>query len=169
MKQKMTIWTCGLLLCLSFSNCIGWKSSDKGAESDSAAEANANVEKTEDKSVTDDGDANELSKQSDKLFNDWQTRLLNVDAAGGNVNIHAFAKAVCQEFSSFEPCAKIVDYLKNPVEFKKTEEVFYVEDHPKNGYINCDWKMQISKSATLCYWNRENGHQLVAVAFGGRP
>lgn len=157
MKKTTYIWACGLALPLLFCSCNSKNAAENGGEEDSTAVALVSEQPTDDETSADE------SSNKASVFEDWSTRPITVKTEGGKVDIHAFAKAFCQEYSAAEPCAKMLSYFKNPTDFEKPEEVFFVKDYPKNGYIACDWRFESVNNVTLCYWNRKNGHQLVGV------
>lgn len=157
MKKTTYIWVCGLALPLLFYSCNNKNAAENSGEEDSTAVAVVSDQPKDDETSADESN-NEAS-----VFEDWSTRPITVKTEGGKVDIHAFAKAFCQEYSAAEPCAKMLSYFKNPADFEKPEEVFFVKDYPKNGFIACDWRFESVNNVILCYWNRKNGHQLVGV------
>lgn len=157
MKKTTYIWACGFAFSLLFCSCNSKNASENGGEEDSTAVTVVSDQSTDNETFV------EESEGEAWVFNDWSKRPITVKTEGGQVNIHVFAKAFCQEFSASEPCSKILSYLKNPADFEKAEERFYVKDEPKSGFIACDWRFESSNSVKICYWNRKNGHQLVGV------
>ena len=159
MKKTTYIWAMGLALPLLLGSCNSKNAAGNGGEEDSAAVAVVNDTETDEEFSAEQ----QLLEKSWKHLGEWASKPLTVKAKGEKVNIHDFAQAFCQEYSSFEPCAKLLSYLKDPENFDGGEKNFYVHDVQKHGYIQCNWEWEFSNAVTLCYWNRKNGHQLVGV------
>jgi hypothetical protein len=77
--------------------------------------------------------------------------------------IHNFAKAFCSQYQKYAPNVAMTLYLKNPANYDRQKDEYYMEDAPRNGYIKCNMPGQFDYLTELCYWKRANGHSLVGV------
>ena len=90
----------------------------------------------------------------------WDTKPLSGAAVDGKTDIDRFAYVFCNEYSHFEPNKVFLDYLKDPNGFKN--ENYRVENHKNYGYVKCMGMFEVPCEMSGCYWNRDNGHKLVA-------
>lgn len=90
----------------------------------------------------------------------WAMNPISDVAVEGKTDIERFASVFCKKYSRYEPNQVLLNYLKNPKEFNN--ENYRVDNQKNNGYIKCMGMFQVSHDVTCCYWNRKNGHKLVA-------
>ena len=90
----------------------------------------------------------------------WSRNPISGAAAVDGKDIERFAYVFCKKYSRYEPNQVLLSYLKNPKGFNN--EDYEVDNHTNNGYIKCMGRFQVSYDVTGCYWNRNNGHKLVA-------
>ena len=90
----------------------------------------------------------------------WEKKPLSGAAVNGKTDIERFAYVFCKEYSNFEPNQVFLDYLKDPKGFNN--ENYSVDDHKNNGYIKSMGRFEVACEMSGCYWNRDNGHKLVA-------
>ena len=94
------------------------------------------------------------------IRNVWEMTPIPGIAEKGKVDIERFARAFCYEYSNYEPNKALCDYLKDPKGYNN--EDYRIDNQKSNGYIKCQGMFQVSWDVTGCYWNRDNGHKLVA-------
>ena len=92
----------------------------------------------------------------------WASKTLTTIAADEEVNIERFAFAFCLEYQQYEPCKALHDYLAFPSRYDEEEADYRVVNKKKNGYLSCYMKRDLDWGIDCCYWNRKNGHKLVA-------
>lgn len=97
------------------------------------------------------------------MTSDWKNTPITVSPKGAKANIEDFAKAFCNQYSSFEPNKKMLKYFADPKSYDKEAEVYAVHSNVPNGYISSVLWTEIDRYTKMCYWNRKNGHQLVGV------
>ncbi len=90
----------------------------------------------------------------------WEVNPIPGAAVNGKTDIERFAFVFCNEYSNYEPNYVLLEYLNDPKGFN--EENYSVDVQKSNGYIKCMGMFQVSHDVTGCYWNRSNGHKLVA-------
>ena len=91
----------------------------------------------------------------------WEKNTLSGVAVDGKTDIERFAYAFCNEYAEYEANQAILDYLKDPN--REAPEGFAIDNQKNNGYINCYSLFVLNnRNVTTCYWNRDNGHKLVA-------
>ena len=90
----------------------------------------------------------------------WEANPISGVAVDGKTDIERFAFVFCNEYPNFEPNQVLLDYLKDPKGFNN--ESYSVECQKNNGYIKCMGMFQVTCEMAGCYWNRDNGHKLVA-------
>jgi hypothetical protein len=90
----------------------------------------------------------------------WEVNPIPGAAVNGKTDIERFASVFCNEYSNYEPNLVLLNYLKDPKGFN--DENYRVDNQKSNGYIKCMGMFQVSHDVTCCYWNRNNGHKLVA-------
>ena len=101
-----------------------------------------------------------IEGEIEKWYHVWDSIPLSGVAVDGKTDIERFAYVFCNKYANFEPNQVLLDYLKDPKGFNN--EDYSVDDHKNNGYINCVGQFQIPCEMAGCYWNRDNGHKLVA-------
>lgn len=90
----------------------------------------------------------------------WANNSFDLDAGDQTPNIETYALAFCKTYPQFEINKTLADYLINGTYDKSEYEII---NDKKNGYIRCMWLMQYTDNTDVCYWNRKDGTQLVAV------
>ena len=158
MKKTMYIWACGLALPILFYSCNSKNAAENTSNGDSTV-----VTAVSDPSIDDETLGQEQEENIWEHFAKWTSIPLTAKAKDGKVNIYDFARTFCNEYSEFEPCEQLLNYLKAPEDYDSEKTNFYVKDAPKDGYIQCTWDWEFANSVTLCYWNRKNGHLLVGA------
>ena len=106
----------------------------------------------------------------------WADKTLKVDADKSKASIKDFALAFCKAYSQCETNEAMRQYLSDPEAAKKNEYRIEIENpesghpigfemycNPTNGFIRCLEEVQTDRFTYLCYWNRKNGHKLVAA------
>ncbi|MCR4854511.1 MAG: hypothetical protein K5893_13080 [Prevotella sp.] len=86
-----------------------------------------------------------------------------VEVTGNKANIHDFARIFCRQFRDFEPNAHMLSYLGNPSQANQQTEAYSIHESMSSGYISCTLPVQFDVKTVICYWNRDDGHQLVGV------
>ncbi|MBQ7420497.1 MAG: hypothetical protein IJV17_07175 [Prevotella sp.] len=76
-------------------------------------------------------------------------------------DINRFAVAFCRTYPSIETNKELRDYFIDPSLFKK--DLYKVESSPRSGYVRCMMATEQFSQTEACYWNRKNGHKLVAI------
>lgn len=75
--------------------------------------------------------------------------------------INRFAVAFCRTYPLINTNKEMRDYFLYPDQFDK--DLYFVESSPHNGYVRCGMATEVSSETEVCYWNRKNGHKLVAI------
>ena len=90
----------------------------------------------------------------------WAKKSFAVDPGDHTPNIETYALAFCDTYPMFEVNRVLANYLVNEVYDNDQYEII---SDKKNGYIHCMWEVQYSNFTDVCYWNRKDGHQLIAA------
>ena len=106
----------------------------------------------------------------------WADKTLKVDADKSKVSIKDFALAFCKAYPQCETNEAMRQYLSNPETAKEDDYRLEIDNpesghsigydmycNPANGFIRCLEEVQTDRFTYLCYWNRKNGHKLVAA------
>ena len=86
---------------------------------------------------------------------------LRVELADIKENINRYAVAFCSTFPETRTNKQLRNYFLFPDEFEK--DLYVVDSKPRNGYVRCEMTTELAPYTEVCYWNRKNGHKLVAV------
>ncbi len=114
---------------------------------------------------TADATADDSAKGIPAISRVWERQPISVGAEGRKVTIGMLADAFCRKYKSrYEPNQVLHDYLSDPAAFPQLDEAkhFAVDDQSANGYLSCQLMTEYDLLTTCCYWNRSNGHKLVA-------
>ncbi len=120
---------------------------------DKTKESKADKKKAS-KSVEKDDDQTEISG----IRREWASHPIENVVRGKGINIERFALAFCSEFANHKPNEVLRDYIESN---KKNSE-FEIQDHRKTGFMSCLFMAQYDWNTVCCFWNRNNGHKLVA-------
>ena len=90
----------------------------------------------------------------------WANKSFDLDAGDITPNIETYALAFCKTYPQFDINKILADYLVNET---YNESEYEIINNKKNGYIRCMWLVQYTNNTDVCYWNRKDGTQLVAV------
>ena len=90
----------------------------------------------------------------------WAKKSFNMDPGDHTPNIVTYALAFCDTYRQFELNEVLRDYLISGTYDSDQYEIIIDK---KNGYIHCMWMVQYTNLTDVCYWNRKDGHQLIAV------
>lgn len=90
----------------------------------------------------------------------WESKPMTGIAVNGKADIERFAYVFCKEYSNYEPNKALLDYLTDPANYNN--DLFRIDDQKSHGYIKSMGMVQVSWDMVCCYWNRDNGHKLVA-------
>ena len=143
-----------------------------GETQDSTAVAeNTNQEVTEEE---DDYEVPERTIVS--IRQTWADKTLKVDANQSKASIKDFTKAFCEAYPQCKTNEALKRYLSDPDVAAKNEysleidnpeydypDEFDIYCNPKSGFIRCMQVLQTDRYTYACYWNRTNGHKLVAA------
>lgn len=86
---------------------------------------------------------------------------LRVELTDIKDNVNRFAAAFCRAYPYTQTNKQLRNYFLEPDEFDK--ELFRVESKPRDGYVRCLMATETESQTQVCYWNRKNGHKLIAV------
>lgn len=117
---------------------------------------NNNSNKTENKVKPANNDPSGI-KSIEKV---WAAKAIDVDPGDITPGIEQFALAFCKEYPQFSLNKVLGDYIIDGTYDKSEYDI--VKD-PSHGYIHCMWKVQTAPLTDVCFWNRNNGHKLVAA------
>ena len=92
----------------------------------------------------------------------WAKREISPVAADKGADITHLAYAFCTEYAKYLPNKSLAEYLEFPDRYNEEEADYRVEDQTKKGYLSCFMNRDLDWGVDCCYWNRSNGHQLVA-------
>ena len=96
------------------------------------------------------------------IRNTWAPKKLTGVASNGKFDIELFALAFCKAYPDYEPNKSLIDYLNDPTNYNEEEADYRIDDKKKNGYLSCYMQKDLDWGTVCCYWNRNNGHKLVA-------
>ena len=140
-------------------------SQEQNAEnkSETAKEDNTSAEKTDDAATEEDGFIKEDElHQLSEISRVWASKSLTGIATDKTIDIERFALAFCKEYPTFKPNKAISDYLEAPTKYDEEKSLFHIDNQKKNGFLACRLMTEYDWSTECCYWNRSNGHKLVA-------
>lgn len=92
----------------------------------------------------------------------WAKNPISPVAADKGADIGNFAYAFCTEYAKYLPNKSLAEYLEFPDRYEEEVADYRVEDQKKKGYLSCYMNRDLDWCTDCCYWNRSNGHQLVA-------
>lgn len=127
---------------------------------------NDNNQKKDDKPVVDDKKKVEEPKDEvrtgsiGEIKKVWAKRSFNVDPGDKTPNVETFALAFCEKYPEYDINEVLRNYLVSGTYDSNEYEII---NDKKNGYIRCMWMVQYTNLTDVCYWNRKDGHQLVAA------
>lgn len=166
--MKKTFFMMALAACSFMLTACGDKqaSQTENAEnkSETTTKETAATEKTDDAAATDeDGDIkdDELHKLPE-ISRVWASKPLTKVAAGKTADIERFALAFCKEYPMYRPNRIISDYLVSPASYDEEKSLFHIDNQKKNGFLACRLFTEYDMNTDCCYWNRKDGHKLVA-------
>ena len=97
-----------------------------------------------------------------RIRDTWRKQ--KIDGGMGDITpgITEFAFAFCGEYKDFAPNAALYTYLMMPGEYKEEETGFAINDKKNNGFVSAHGMGQYDTKTDCCYWNCDDGHQLLA-------
>lgn len=90
----------------------------------------------------------------------WANKTFEVEPGDITPGIEQYALAFCKTYPQYELNKVIADYL---IDEKYDESMYEIVNDKKNGYLRCTWLVQFTNTTEVCFWNRKDGHQLVAA------
>ena len=105
----------------------------------------------------------------------WAGKPIKVNRSNTVPDILQYAKAFCQTYPQCETNRALGKFLASPDADKKECQLelasqddgytntFHINSNPRNGYIRCMEGVQTDRFTYVCYWNRKDGHKLVAA------
>ena len=154
MKKKlisMVLIAAGLML----TACDNKQKNDgKPVESDNTENVAAE-DQTEEESAPDDIEGIR------SIAKEWAGKPIKVDAGKSAAGIEQFAKAFVKTFPLCETNKAMMDYLNAPNDYKN--ELYGIDCNPSKGFIRSMMLVETTHETNICYWNRKNGHKLVAA------
>ena len=133
-----------------------------------------NGPKNNENTVKDETETEQINNESDEedvldedptgivsIRESWASQKINVNSGDQKPGIEQFALAFCKTYPQNDINHVLRDYLISPEDFGESD--YSIEVLPSNGYIECMWLVQTAPLTDVCYWNRKNGHKLVAA------
>lgn len=162
-KNTLTIAFIGMALALSAcDNKNGEKASqeivkDQIAQTSSEKENETVVEKASVDVRSDGGSViNQIRKE-------WRTKTIDVASGDNPVGIMQLAFAFCGEYKDYAPNAALYEFLTQPQNYNEEKTGCHINLEERNGYVTSRAMSQFDLNTDCCYWNRKNGHKLLAV------
>lgn len=105
----------------------------------------------------------------------WAGKPIKVNRSNTVPDILQYAKAFCQTFPQCETNKALKEFLTSPDADKNECQLdlasqdgehtisYRINSNPRNGYIRCMAEVQTDRFTYVCYWNRKDGHKLVAA------
>ena len=94
---------------------------------------------------------------------EWKSKTIDVGSGDKTVGISALAFAFCGEYKDYEPNAALYEFLTQPQNYNEEKTGCHVNLDERNGFVSCRAMSQFDLNTDCCYWNRKNGHKLLAV------
>ena len=94
----------------------------------------------------------------------WAKTPLKVVAPGPKVGIEQFAATFCKQYSNYKPNELLMGYIKSPSGYDEETASYRIVDEKKNGFMSCFINGDLDWDTHCCYWNRNDGHKLVAFS-----
>ena len=158
MKKSM-FWMVLATTALMLTACGG--KTAKSESEDEKSETAAVQEEMTGMDEEDDSDVLDGNRQIDKIRQAWASQTIATE--GKNVNIGMLAKAFCKQYADYQPNKVLLRYLNGEKNYNEGLPFEYnVNDMTSNGYLRCLALLQYDMLTECCYWNRNNGHKLVA-------
>ena len=154
MKKKlisMVLIAAGLML----TACDNKQKNDGKAVEGDNTENVATDDQTEEEAVAD------VFEGIRSIAKEWTGKPIKVDAGKKAAGIEQFALAFCKEFPQCATNKELVDYLNAPDDYKN--ELYGIDCKPSKGFIRSMMLVETTHETDICYWNRKNGHKLVAA------
>lgn len=150
----MVLATTALMLAACGGKTAKTESEDEKSETAAVQEETTGMDE-------DDSDVLDGYKQIDKIRQVWASQTIATE--GKDVNIGMLAKAFCKQYADYQPNKVLLRYLNGDKNYNEGMPFSYdVRDMASNGYLRCLALLQYDMLTDCCYWNRNNGHKLVA-------
>ena len=151
------------LLMASLSSCDNAGKTNAESTRDSVAnvvdpETPAAADQIDSENVADEPAATAVGSEVQAIAQVWKSRPLNVAAGASTPGIKQFALAFCNRYGDYKACSALTGYLTK----KASDPAFHIEDKARQGYIACRSMAQYPRDLICCFWNCNDGHQLVA-------
>lgn len=169
MKKLLFVAVAALPLMLV---ACGDKKAKQATDADSTAVENRDTAEA----VVDDGFQirNEDLHQLPIIARRWASKPLKGITAKATTNddgcyvaekkadIEGFAYAFCKEYAEYAPNGFLRNFLEDPGMASEEESLFLVHFNKADGYVSSMLQTEYGWDTYGCYWNRKNGHKLVA-------
>ncbi|MBR1667247.1 MAG: hypothetical protein IJ693_03090 [Bacteroidaceae bacterium] len=106
----------------------------------------------------------------------WKSKPIKVNLSNTIPDVLQYAKAFCKTYPQCETNRALKEFLASPENAQKEEgriELpsndgeytlnYHIDNKPRNGYISCEMAVETFRQTDVCYWNRKDGHKLIAV------
>ena len=167
--MKKVLTAIMLVATVMFFSACGNKAGNGETQDSTAVAENASQE------VEDADDEYEVPERTIvSIRQTWIDKALKVDA-NNKVGIKDFAQTFCEAYPQCKTNDALRRYFSNPDAATKNEysleidnpeydypDEFEISCNPGNGFIRCMQVIQTDRYTFACYWNRKNGHKLVA-------
>lgn len=154
LAMALAIWACG--------NKSGEKASEEIVKDQIAETTSKSENKTVDEKASID-ERNDDGSVINQIRKEWKTKKIDVGSGDGPLGIMQLAFAFCGEFKDYKPNAALYEYLTQPQNYNEEKTGCHVNLEERNGYVTCRAMSQFDWNTDCCYWNRKNGHKLLAV------
>ena len=174
MKRKIFAGVILLAANLMVLSCGNKQKSNDEAESANSTE---NVTTADDPEEVADVDDEEVgpSRGIDAIRSVWAGKSIKVDAAGATPDIKQLTLAFCKTYPQCATNEALRQFLVSPDASKDESRVslktpdedidinYQISCNMPNAYIRCMGEVQTDRFTYSCFWNRQNGHKLLAV------
>ena len=169
-KTILSMFLMIISMCIGMCVACGDKQAKDGGQAEAAVEEKAesassneaDADKDDNFPDTDIREEGTPANELPGIRSAWASKKLTGVAAGKTADIERFALAFCKQYAKYKPNKYLCEYLQAPSKYDEETADYRVSNQKKSGYLSCAVNFDFDWLTDCCYWNRSNGHKLVA-------